>query len=790
VAEGAGPAATYYGQVTSSLSGKASVLIVPKLLCAGSGVCGAAVAGIKMTLRAVNVGNCIWQPTSLHQVNFANGAPSFNTNIVRNGKPPLILVHGWQEIGILTMSCFKPYSSTWETFLKQYALDPAIVDKFQVFSLAYSSINAISTTGNEFAQQIKNAFGQEPVYVVAHSMGGLVARSALVEHGATNIRGLVTLATPHHGSPFASKEGQGLFAGTLLFPLVDYAIDGLGAKDLAWDNFDSLGFHYDSDTAPLGNSFLTGLNGKDNYHGRYVVFAASDYNSFTPILQVLGYDNDIVVPVKSALFYGNATNPDSTLRLQKQFNGLTHFSITDDSGVLSDTRAALLDFLNDAVPPMTPAFAVTFNGMQATFNAGTSSAPGATIANYAWNFGDGGTGTGITAVHTFAASTGSPWTVSLTITDTLGRTATTTRNIVASCPSGQLLQNGQCVAEPPPTTVVRVAAGHVHTMALKGDSGLLLAWGSNFYGQLGDGTTFDRLVPRVIGTGYASIAAGGAHTVAIKADGSLWAWGYNYYGQVGDGTRANGLVPKLVGTGYSAIAAGGTHTVALKGDGSLWAWGDNGVGQLGDGTTTSSAMPKLVGTGYSAIAAGLSHTVALKADGSLWAWGRNMDGQLGDGTAIDRLTPRMIGTGYTSIAAGGAYTMALKGDGSLWIWGWITDGALGDGTRVTSILAPTLIGTGYSAIAAGSEHAVALKGDGSLWSWGYNPFGALGDGTVTTGPVAKQIGTGYGSIAAGGRHTVAVKTDTSLWAWGANETGQLGDGTTAGKLVPTLIIAP
>jgi len=94
----------------------------------------------------------------------------------------------------------------------------------------------------------------------------------------------------------------------------------------------------------------------------------------------------------------------------------------------------------------------------------------------------------------------------------------------------------------------------------------------------------------------AVISAGRNHTVAVKTDGSLWAWGSNYYGQLGDGTGADRLFPVLIGNGYSAVAAGIAHTVAVKTNGSLWAWGNNSWGQLGndDGTGTNQLSPILI----------------------------------------------------------------------------------------------------------------------------------------------------------------------------------------------------
>ncbi len=202
-----------------------------------------------------------------------------------------------------------------------------------------------------------------------------------------------------------------------------------------------------------------------------------------------------------------------------------------------------------------------------------------------------------------------------------------------------------------------ISAGADHTIALQSD-GSLWAWGNNSYGELGDGTTADSLLPKRIGTAsYSVISAGPSYSIAIKPDGSLWVWGSNYSGRLGDGNTFNGfqpyltnvLAPKQIGTGYAAIAAGETHTLALKSDGSLWAWGGNGYGQLGYATTTRSLVPKQIGTdSYSAIATGGYHTVALKPDGSLWAWGNNYYGQLGDGTTTNSLVSKqIIDTGYT-----------------------------------------------------------------------------------------------------------------------------------------------
>jgi alpha-tubulin suppressor-like RCC1 family protein len=97
------------------------------------------------------------------------------------------------------------------------------------------------------------------------------------------------------------------------------------------------------------------------------------------------------------------------------------------------------------------------------------------------------------------------------------------------------------------------------------------AWGSNAYGQVGDGTETQRDSPvQVIGlTGTLAVASGAYHSLALKADGSAWAWGYNHYGQLGTGfTNDSDIAVQISNlSGVSAIAAGDNHSLALAADG-------------------------------------------------------------------------------------------------------------------------------------------------------------------------------------------------------------------------------
>jgi alpha-tubulin suppressor-like RCC1 family protein len=165
--------------------------------------------------------------------------------------------------------------------------------------------------------------------------------------------------------------------------------------------------------------------------------------------------------------------------------------------------------------------------------------------------------------------------------------------------------------------VAAIAAGDFHSLFLKND-GSLWAMGENSSGQLGDGTYNDTNQPEmIVSSNVIAIAAGGGHSLFLKNDGSLWAMGSDSFGQLGDGTTDNGNYqtnrPEMIVAGdVTAIAAGEAHSLFIKSDGSLWAMGDDQYGQLGDGVYRSGYgvnQPEQIVAG-SSLPAGYNHLSA------------------------------------------------------------------------------------------------------------------------------------------------------------------------------------
>jgi alpha-tubulin suppressor-like RCC1 family protein len=257
--------------------------------------------------------------------------------------------------------------------------------------------------------------------------------------------------------------------------------------------------------------------------------------------------------------------------------------------------------------------------------------------------------------------------------------------------------------------VTQVALGAQHSCALIAD-GTARCWGLNDHGQLGDGTTSTRILPVVVKSsasknlsGITQLGPDGiGNMCALLVDGTARCWGDNGFGQLGDGTTTNRLFPVPVKnaagngslTDITRLAAAGQYTCARVVDGSVRCWGANDIGELGDGTTTHRKLPVVVKgiggagtlTGVVQLAGGDDITCAVLVGGGSRCWGDNNFGELGIGTAVGpqnctgtpcSTTPVVVkntaGTGSlgggTFFASGNDYACVRLVNGTANCWG-------------------------------------------------------------------------------------------------------------------------
>ena len=328
-----------------------------------------------------------------------------------------------------------------------------------------------------------------------------------------------------------------------------------------------------------------------------------------------------------------------------------------------------------------------------------------------------------------------------------------------------------------------------------------------YSGTLPPGVSFNTATGEFTGQltfAHSYVSQGDHHGCALTATGGVVCWGYNERGQVGDGTTTNRLTPVQVtglNSGVTQLVAGDYHTCAITSAGKAMCWGSNYSGELGDGTTTNRLTPVQVTglTGVAQLSAGQGFTCALLDTGAVKCWGKGADGRLGDGLNTNSNVPVQVSgltSGITYLASGRDATCAVTSAGAVQCWGY----AAGTPAGVWHPSTPTApanghasLSSGISKVTLGIQFGCALTTDGGVRCWGGNSFGTLGDGTNTNSWAATVtptgLSSGVASIDAGnGNHVCAVLTTGEMKCWGSNYQGQLGDGTTANKSTPVDVV--
>jgi alpha-tubulin suppressor-like RCC1 family protein len=361
-------------------------------------------------------------------------------------------------------------------------------------------------------------------------------------------------------------------------------------------------------------------------------------------------------------------------------------------------------------------------------------------------------------------------------------------------PTAPELESSPVAAAAAAPAFTSISAGGDHTCALAPDR-RAYCWGRNVEGQLGDGTSTDRLMPTAVAGGlrFLQISAGAEHTCGITTNERAFCWGSGPLGtNVGSSTTPIAVAGDRR---FRNVNAGNNHTCAVTPSDIGFCWGlNNGFGQLGTGGGFSATPARIAGgLRWRRVTAGGQYTCGVTTDDRAYCWGYQVGPKP---VAVEGgLRFRQV------VAGGGGFTDAqgteidpphacgvTTGDRA-YCWGWGGEGQLGNGLRSSSTNPVAVAGSRrWRQVIAGAYHTCGVTMADVGFCWGLNQTGANGDGTtdLSTRPMRVVGGIEFKGISTGvrGGHTCALSTDDRPYCWGNNSGGQLGDGTRTRRLAP------
>jgi alpha-tubulin suppressor-like RCC1 family protein len=332
--------------------------------------------------------------------------------------------------------------------------------------------------------------------------------------------------------------------------------------------------------------------------------------------------------------------------------------------------------------------------------------------------------------------------------------------------------------------VAQVSGGLDFAVALRRD-GTLWAWGSNEFGRLGtnDPPGTDRLLPvrvnDVVGGNtdgiedVVKVAVAWEHGLALKADGTVVAWGRNFVGELGDGTTNDSFIPVNV-SGLSNvvdIAVGYQRSMALTADGKVWVWG-NGLTP-----TAKTKLPDVSGTGDLDLG-----TIVLDSDDdgvpdSLDEFpldpGETVDNDndgIGNNADLDDDNDGVPDVDEVALNLDplDPYDTASDDDGD----DWALYLEILNGTDPTLASSTPAFAMGLSKLSGASNHVWDYLG--SLYGWGTNSDGQLGRGNDAGTPIAVQLPLNFTIAGAIDEHSLVLKSTGEFLAVGDNDKAQTG----------------
>ncbi len=339
---------------------------------------------------------------------------------------------------------------------------------------------------------------------------------------------------------------------------------------------------------------------------------------------------------------------------------------------------------------------------------------------------------------------------------------------------------------------VQLTAGLFHACALR-SSGHVSCWGSNRNQQLGDGSQPDAGSPDddrmafspvdVHGLSDAvEVAAGNAHTCAVRRGGDVVCWGFNGFGQLGDGTQSERNTPVAVQhlRDVVALSAGGFHNCALTRLGKVLCWGRNDAGQLGNGTDRDSALPMELPSLCSEATCSETSAPPPTSRADTIAAVPSRSPSSAPSRASEPQEPSAPSRASEPQEPSAPSRASEPQEASASSRTSEPQEASASPSGSARVLSPV------AQITAAERHTCARHLSGAVQCWGSGEGGRLGHGTEEDRAVPTLVAgiDDAVQVSAGGMHTCALRSSGDAMCWGVND-GQIGDGTTRVRPVPT-----